>query len=99
QEKKYHFELHKHHLKEIMLTLGFPINILLRSMAITERKNAERILEESKPEILIHPDVTNYSLLDFKNYHEIYEKGLEAGEEWLEKIKGLMSIAPINRSL
>lgn len=90
EAKTYHLNFKKNHLHEMMLKLGFPLNVMMRAMAITERKNAEQILADTKPDVIIHPNVAHFSVLDFKNCREIYEAGIEAGEKWLPEIQKII---------
>jgi predicted acylesterase/phospholipase RssA len=90
-EKVDKLEIPKKMLKEAMLKISFPFAILLRSVCIAEEAFRNRILTEFKPDLLVHPDVTNFSLLDTEKYLEIFAKGTEAGALALPQIKQLLT--------
>ncbi len=87
KEKGLHLNLKKDYLKELKLKISFPINIMMRAMAISERRLAERTLAKISPEFVIHPDVSAYGLLDFEDYDKIFEEGYRVGMEKVEEIK------------
>lgn len=77
-------------LEEIGLNLGLPILIVSRAVSITEQQNADRIIEEAKPDLLLEPNVAEYPILDFKHYEEMYEEGIKTAKRTLPKIKALL---------
>lgn len=90
KEQKYNLSIKKSSLKEAKLKLAFPINVMMRALAITERRNAERIMERTNPEFVIHPRVSEFGMLDFESYQAIYDEGRKAAEEIaLEIAKGV----------
>ncbi len=93
-EKTDKLELPKKLLQEALLKVSFPFAVLLRSICIAEEAFRKRILTEFKPDLLVHPDVTNYSLLDTEKYLEIHAKGVEAGLAALPQIKQLLTQTP-----
>jgi len=94
KEEDYHLKMKKNHLKEAKLRLAFPINVMMRSLAITERKSAERIVAKIHPEIIIHPHVSEFGMLDFDEYEDIYVEGKRATQDMMEVIeKYLQDIA------
>ena len=89
QDKKnqeYHLETKKNLIREMKLKLAFPVNIMMRALAITERKSAERILAKINPEHMIHPDVSGFGMLDFDEYEKIYKEGEKVATEVIEQI-------------
>lgn len=90
-EKTDKLDIPKKLLKEAMLKVSFPFAVLLRSICIAEEAFRERILTEFKPDLLVHPDVSNFSLLDVEKYLEIYAKGTAAGETALPRIQQLLT--------
>jgi NTE family protein len=89
-EKKTGLQIPKHFFKDALLKAEFPITILLRSLSIAQEAYQKRFLENGKPDLLIHPDVSAYSFLDPKKYIEIYEKGLAAGKVAAPRIQELL---------
>ena len=87
KEKKYHLKTKKSYLKEAKLRLSFPVNVMMRSLAITERKSAERIMAKINPEFVIHPRVSGFGMLDFDEYEDIYVEGKRVAEEIAGSIK------------
>ncbi len=90
-EKKTGLEIPKQFLKDALLKAQFPIIVLLRSVGIAEEAYQQKILQEFKPDLLIHPDVAAYGFLDPSEHAEIYEKGLHAGQEALPRIQELLT--------
>jgi NTE family protein len=89
QEEKYDLKF-KHSLwKEALLKLGFPVNVMLRSLSIASDKNAAKILKETNPAVLIRPDVSSFSVVDIEDHQRIYMAGLREGEEAMELINSL----------
>lgn len=87
KEEKYHLKTKKNVLKEMKLKLAFPINVMLRALAITERKSAERIMAKINPEHIIHPHVSEFGMLDFDEYKDIYKEGKRAAEEVINNLQ------------
>ncbi|MDP4008460.1 MAG: patatin-like phospholipase family protein [Candidatus Peregrinibacteria bacterium] len=81
KEEKYHLSIKKGRIKETKLKLAFPVNVMMRALAITERRSAERIMEMINPEFVIHPEVSDFGMLDFEQYADIYDEGRRAAED------------------
>ncbi|MBT4384158.1 patatin-like phospholipase family protein [Candidatus Peregrinibacteria bacterium] len=90
QEKKYKLPFKHHFFKEAVQKFGFPVNVMLRSLAIASQKHTDRIFADIKPEVLIHPEVNQFSIVDIEHYKQIYKRGIKAGEEALKDIKNLL---------
>jgi NTE family protein len=89
KERRYHLSIRKKFLKEIGLRIKFPITLMLRSMSISQDISSEQKLKASKPDILIHPEVSNFTFVDFDRFLEIYEKGREAALTHLDEFEKL----------
>lgn len=90
-EKTAAMDMPKKIIKDALLKVSFPFTILLRSVCIAEEAFRKRILSESKPDLLVSPDVSGYGFLDIEKYVEIFAKGTEAGELALPQIKKLLT--------
>lgn len=85
----YHFYLQKEKegkLHEALLNLEFPFHVLLRALSISEEAHRNAILKKHPPDVLIHPDVSEFSLIDTKDHELIYKRGIEAGKKWLTRV-------------
>lgn len=78
-------------LKETKLKLAFPIQVLLRSASIAERKLMERVMSKINPEVILHPHVSNFGLLDFENFQAIYEAGRDCAISAIPAIRKVIS--------
>ncbi len=67
----------KHKEKEDLPSIK---KIFNKSVTITQQKLIELSIKLNKPEILIEPEVNNFSLFDFYKAKEIIQKGYEATE-------------------
>ena len=64
------------------------IDVLDRSLTILTHRN---VLEEKEhADVLVAPDVHDYSIFDEDNMYNIYERGIKAANEKLDAIKSLL---------
>lgn len=85
----YHFYLQKEKegkFREALLNVEFPFHVLLRALSISEEAHRNAVLKKHPPDVLIHPDVSEFSLIDTKDHELIYKRGLEAGLKALSRV-------------
>lgn len=83
--------LPKKFIQDAMLKVSFPFAVLLRSICIAEEAFRARILSEFKPNLIVRPNVVDFSLFDTEKYVEIHAKGVEAGLAALPQIQTLLA--------
>ena len=66
---------------------GLVLDVVLRSMDITNRAVTEYRLEVDKPDVIIRPQVGNIDTLDIINVREVIKIGEQAVDEVLPKLK------------
>ncbi len=90
EAKEDNLQLKKNLFREALLRFEFPFFVMLRSVAIAADESSKRLLELHKPSIVIRPDLSEFSLVDTKDYQKIYDRGAEAAKKQVEEIKKLI---------
>ncbi len=86
-EKEDKLTLKKSRFREALLKFEFPFFVMLRSVSIAAEESSNRLLKLHQPSVLIRPDLSEFSLIDTKDYQKIYDRGYEAAQKHLEAIK------------
>lgn len=86
-EKQYKLHIRKEHFKELWMRLEFPLNVMMRSMNITEEALGKVTLEKNPPDLLVHPKLASFDRFDYEKYELIYKAGVEAAEAVLPTLK------------
>lgn len=92
KEAKYGLKVKRDRMHEFMLKMGFPINIMFRSMSIMQQKITEEYMKKHPADIYIHPDVDAFTMLGMKDYKEIYNRGVKAAKMQIPDLKKLKQL-------
>ncbi len=89
QEDEYDLKIKHKKVREFMLKMGFPMNIMFRSMSIMQNKITEELVAENPADLIIEPDVDAFHMLGMKDYKEIYNRGVKAAKMLIPDLKKL----------
>ncbi len=67
--------------------LDWPYQILMRSLSIAETARTDLLFRQDPPEILIQPELKDFTIFDVRENEAMIQKGREAAETTLNSVK------------
>jgi NTE family protein len=84
------FKLYPSRLARLKLNFTLMLHILLRSIDIIREEAQLARYNVAKPDLIIHPEVEGISLLEFNEYKEGIQAGIDAAEKAMPKLLELI---------
>lgn len=80
------FNIYPTFFNRFRLNINLLSHILLRSLDIMRSHSEKEKIEKAAPDVIIHPDIDNISLLEFHRDKEAIDMGMKAAEEAMPEI-------------